>query len=90
MTVDQIREIKKILWNKGLEGCALMKTAENRGRNRGLKFYNFKSNRKPWISWMFSFSKKLASSLKHCQSSGICTENAQKIFETKRLELSTI
>lgn len=40
MITDQIRKIKKILENEGLENRVLMKKRENRNRSRGFKFYN--------------------------------------------------
>ena len=40
VTEDQIREMKKILQNEGLESCALIRTATNGGKNRGFRLDN--------------------------------------------------
>lgn len=46
MIANQIRKIEKILQNKGLKSCALIKTAGNRGKNRGFRLNYLKDNRK--------------------------------------------
>lgn len=40
MIIDHIREMKKILQNKGLKSYALIGTAKNRGSNKNFRLNN--------------------------------------------------
>lgn len=45
--VDQIKKIEKILQNKRLESCALIKTAENADRSKNFRLDNQKGDKNP-------------------------------------------